>query len=114
MKNKIIIALFLASLSSIAFGQATTLADVANALIPQVADTSMLFSAIAYVCGIGLTIKGVLKLKEFNETKGRDVKMQTPIMLIIAGAMLLALPSFINIGVTTFGFDKGGQQTFKY
>lgn len=114
IKNLGILA-FLMILSSSVFAQAETVADIANGLIPQFGNgVAPLLESLSYIFGICLGIKGVLKLKEHNETKGQQVKIHTPIILLVAAAMFLSLPKLIDTGISTFGFDKGGQQTFKF
>jgi Ca2+/Na+ antiporter len=113
MKYYILTALMLISTNALA--QSTTLEDVANGLIPQLGNgVGPLLGALSYIFGIAMGVKGAIKLKEHNESKGQQVKLQTPIMFLLASAMFLALPAFINIGISTLGFDKGGEQTFKF
>lgn len=114
--NKVISTIVMMVIANVAFGQtATTLADIANGLIPQFKEgLGPLLGACSYIFGVWLGFKGVLKLKEYNETKGQQVKLQVPIILIVAATMFLALPQFINIGITTFGFDSAKQSTFKF
>lgn len=66
-------------------------------------------SAIAYLAGIGFGIKAALKLKEWNDSKGREVTLtQALIPLVIAG-MLLGLPSILKVAKdTTTGSGTGG------
>lgn len=108
------IMLVLSLVSTQAFAAADTVADIADALIPQLGGgVAPLLEALSYIFGIALGIKGILKLKEHNETKGQ-IGLSAPIFLLIAAAMFLSLPRLINVGISTFGFDKGGQQTFKF
>lgn len=95
---------------------ATTIADIANNLIPQLRTEGGVvdaLAAISYLSGIGLAIKGVLKLKEHNETKGQ-VGLSAPIFLLVAASMFMALPSFLNTGVNTFGFNRAAEKGFNY
>jgi hypothetical protein len=117
IKNKLLPLSFivLGGLLQVAYAQeATTLADVANALIPEIHSVAPVLAALSYVAGIRSGIKSALKFKEYNETKGQQVKLTVPVVLFVASALFLALPTVINTGITTLGFDKGGQQTFKY
>lgn len=90
-----------------------TIADIANGFVNQFDGIYGVLGAVAYITGIGFGIKGIMKLKESNESKGQ-VKLSTAIVHLIAAAILLALPTSINIGIEALGFDKGGQSTFKY
>lgn len=92
---------------------AQTIATVANGLIPQVSNIGPALAAFSYVCGIVLGIKGILKFKENNESKGQ-VKMGIPIVLCIASALFLSLPKFMNVGIETIGFDRAPQSQFKF
>jgi hypothetical protein len=95
---------------------ATTIADIANNLIPQLRTEGGvvdLLAAISYLSGIGLGIKGILKLKEHSESKGQ-IGLSTPIFLLVAASMFMALPSFLNTGVSTFGFNKAAERGFNY
>lgn len=115
MKSKIIIGVALLILTGTAFGQATTVGEIADALIPQFKQgVAPMLSALSYIFGLFLGVRSIFKLKEYNETKGQQVKLHVPIVLLIAAAMFFSLPKLINVGITTFGFDKGGQSTFKF
>lgn len=109
MNKKIVFIALLLSACFPTYSQ--TVETVVNGLIPQVKGLETLIGAICYVSGIALGIKAILKFKEHNESKGQ-VKLSVPIIFFIASAMLLALPTFVSVGVEAFGFDTAGQ--FKY
>ena len=113
---KIITASLLLLLSTQTFAAtASTIADIANGLIPQLSGVGGLLEGMCYLFGIGLGIKGILKLKEYNETKGQQIGISSPLWILFAAALFLALPRTITIGINTFGFDQAGQATnFKY
>ena len=95
---------------------AQTVADVGEKLIEMVKESYKLFYAISYIIGLVLSIMGILKLKESNESRGQT-KLAVPIFMLIGGALFIGLPSFVNMGIETFGFDKAGGnggQVFKY
>ena len=77
-----------------------------KAQLPGVSDV---LSAVAYVSGIGFGIKGALKLKEHNESKGQ-VPLSAPITLFIVAGMLLALPTMLSIS-TEAVFGGGNTKT---
>lgn len=83
---------------------AKTLANVADCVFPQVLNLQILISAFAYLGGIALGIKGILKLKEHNDKKGQ-MSIGIPIAMITAAALLLALPTAVNFGMITLGID---------
>ena len=110
--KKIVLLCFL--ISGLNIANATTVADVANGLVPQLGNgVAPMLEALSYIFGIVLGIKGVLKLKEVNETRGQT-KIHTAIVFLIAAALFLSLPKLIDVGIGTFGFDQGGQSTFKF
>lgn len=90
---------------------AQTVADVADAMIPQISNITPVIGIISYLCGIGFGIKAALKLKEVNESKGQ-VKLSAAIILVVAAALFLALPTFVNTGIEFMGFNTADQ--FKY
>lgn len=109
------ILLLVLSSQALAASQAQTIADIANGLIPQLSEVGGLLEALCYIFGVALGIKGILKLKEYNETKGQQIGISSPLWILFAAALFLALPRTITIGMGTFGFDKAGQTTnFKY
>lgn len=85
-------------------GMAKTVAEISGCVFPQVANLQILISAIAYLGGITLGIKGILKLKEHNDKKGQ-MSIGIPIAMITAAALLLALPTAVNFGMITLGID---------
>jgi len=99
--------------SSVFAGTSATVATIADGLVAQLQPGPNLMAAIAYVSGIVLGIKGVLKLKEHNESKGQ-VKLIIPIVLLLSAFLLLALPSALKSGIETFGFDQADQKNFTY
>lgn len=85
--------------------QAATIAKIVDCVVPQLVSLQGLIMAIVYLGGISLGIKGVLKLKEVNEKKGQ-VSIVVPICIIAAAALLLALPTMVNLGMATLGIDN--------
>lgn len=115
----VFVGLMLFALSANAQGVPSnmTVGDVAVAIKGQLPGVLNVMEAIAYIGGLGLGFKGILKLKENNESKGQ-VKLATPILMIIASVILLALPTAINTGVIGLGLNTGtnpqGQGQFTY
>ena len=108
MKKYLLLATLLAILMP---SHAQTVKDVAEGLIPQIKNVAPVMYIISYLAGVTFGIKGALKLKEASESRGQ-VKITGAIIYVIAAALFLALPTFINTGVEFMGFDTGGQ--FKY
>ena len=113
LKNITYILLLLTITSNAAYAQ--TLESVVNSFLDNqyLNNIGALMEAVSYVAGIFFLIKCVLKLKEHNESKGQ-VKFFIPVLYFVAAACFLALPTFVNTGIETFGFDQGGQSTFKF
>lgn len=100
------LSLFISSKAFADCGTASTVEDVSNCVYNNLTNVPALLGSFSYVIGIALGIKAVLKLKEHNETKGQT-KLHIPIVLILASAFFLALPSLLKVGVHTFGFGSG-------
>lgn len=113
MKNKILLIILTFFTSSISYAQSCqTLDCVANALIPQVEGVFGALMILSYIFGLVFGIKGVLKLKDWNESKGQQTKLSVPIIMLVAAACFITLPSFINLGVETLSLDKAGAKKF--
>ena len=93
--------------------EAQTVATVANTILGQIKSIPQTIGAISYVCGVFFGVMSAIKLKEHNESKGQ-VKLTAPIIYIIVSVLLLALPTFMNVGMETFGYDKASEATTKY
>jgi hypothetical protein len=66
----------------------------------QFAAGTNLISSIAYIAGIGFAFKGILKLKEHNESKGQ-VPLSNAIFLFLAAGCCLGLPTIVSASATT-------------
>ncbi len=108
--KKIIFFLFLFTSAS-AFSQ--TVADVVNGMIPQVNGIEGVLSIICYISGVGLGIKGLIKLKEVNESRGQ-LKLITPVLLLAAAGLLLALPTLLSVGTSFMGLEDGNNTGSQY
>jgi len=84
---------------------ASTVEAIAYNILSQIKSIPDLLVALAYVSGIALGIKGILKFKENNETKGQ-VKLTIPIILMVSSALLLALPTLLNVGTESAGYKS--------
>lgn len=74
---------------------------------PSLIKVEYLLTSVAYLVGIALVFKGVMALKQVGEHKSQMSQHHTlkePIWLIFSGAMLLYLPTGLNIMLqTVFG-----------
>ncbi len=104
MKKKILLLISLLPMVALAATD-KTVASIANSVSGNLPGLEELMVSMSYIFGIVLGIKGILKLKEHNESKGQ-VKLVVPIVLVIAAALFLALPSTIETGKKTLGFGS--------
>lgn len=64
-----------------------------------------LVTSIAFVLGFVLIIRGIIKLKHFGESRtmmSEEHSIMVPITYIAIGAMLIYLPSTVQVGMSTF------------
>lgn len=74
----------------------------------QVPSLMRLVTAIAYVLGMYFIIHGIIKLKHAGEMRtmmSREHSLMAPIVMLSIGAMLLYLPSSVQVGMSTFWTD---------
>jgi intracellular multiplication protein IcmC len=99
------------SYGSAAFAQATTSLpniDAAQMLVNlsnSVGSLMQLTTAISYVLGMFLVIKGIFALKEYGEHRthgsSQQGSLKTALMLLLAGSLLIFLPSSVQTGTST-------------
>ncbi len=82
----------------------TTIETIVNNLFSsgQLFSIAGIMQAVAYLSGIGLGIKGILKLQDWSESKGKQTKLSVPLMYIVCSGMLLGLPTMVQVGAETF------------
>lgn len=97
----------------VAFATGATVADIADTVVAEIAGIPDIIAAISYLIGVVCGIKALLKFKEHNESKGQ-VKISTGIILIVASAFFLGMPVLVKMGYETMGYQKAGQNIFKY
>jgi uncharacterized membrane protein HdeD (DUF308 family) len=79
----------------------TMLASLQNA-IPNL---TRLVTAIAYVMGIFMVIKGIMELKHAGEMRtqmSHEHHLTKPLLMITMGTLLIYLPSSVQMGMSTF------------
>ncbi len=115
MKKELLAFALLTLLSTSVFAASTdaTVETIANTIIREIDGMPDFLSAFSYVAGVALGIKALLKFKEHNESKGQ-VKMSIPIILIVASALFLGLPTVLRIGIDTAGYQEVQGAKFKY
>ena len=95
------------SLISASQSKAGGLTDVSTQLQTQLGSLPQLFTSASYVMGVGFTIAGLFKLKEYvdDPTSGN---MKNALIRLALGAMLILLPFVINTSAETAGgADEG-------
>lgn len=64
-----------------------------------------LVTALSYVLGMSLVVKGVLELKQYGEQRtmmSSQHSLKGPIIFLVAGTILLYLPSSVWVSLSTF------------
>lgn len=78
--------------------EAACIADLVPGWVNQLKNVAQILAIISYVVGVFFLIKAIMKIKEHTETKGQ-VKISVPIFHFAASALLLSLPSIMELGV---------------
>lgn len=84
-----------------------------KAVSDSIQGVPQLLGYVAYIVGVVFGIRGALKLKEWNETKGQ-VPLSTPIISLVIAALCIALPTLLSSGAETVfgsGSKKAGSLT---
>jgi hypothetical protein len=81
--------------------------DVGEALEGQTLASFGLMHGVAIVLGIGFTIAGLIKLKDWAEDSSRN-PLQSALVRLAVGACLVALPWIINISKESLGTPTEG------
>ncbi len=63
-----------------------------------------LFSSISYLTGIGFTIMGLIKMRDYVDNQSQN-HMKDALARLGIGAALIALPFAINVAIDTIGGD---------
>lgn len=79
-----------------------TMIDNFTTTVPQL---MRLITAFAYVAGFYMVFQGILKLKQYGESRtmmSSQHELKGPMIYIMVGAALIYLPSSVRVGLTTF------------
>jgi intracellular multiplication protein IcmC len=71
----------------------------------QVPDLMRLVTALTYVMGFYFIFYGILKLKQYGESRtmmSHEHSLKGPLILLTIGAMLLYFPTTVQMGLSTF------------
>lgn len=81
------------------------LATMLGNLSKTIPDLMRLVTALGYVVGFFLVIKGVIEFKHFGESRqmmSKEHGVMKPISYLFIGAALIYLPSTVQTGISTF------------
>lgn len=79
--------------------------DMINRISEQIPNLMQMVTAIAYVMGMFMIYIALLKFKRFGEMRtmmSMQHHLSEPVTYLFAGAMLLYLPSSVQVGMSTF------------
>ncbi len=79
--------------------------DMLRNFATDVPSLMRLATALAYVVGMYFILIGIVKLKHAGESRtmtSQEHAMTEPMMYLIAGALLLYLPTSVQVGLSTF------------
>lgn len=71
----------------------------------QLPALTRMVTAIAYVTGLYFVVWGIFKLKQYGESRtmmSGQHHLKEPMVFLIVGALLLYLPSSVQVGMSTF------------
>ena len=86
--------------------------EVAQNVQGQVGEFADLLGAAAFLVGIGLVVFGIFTLyKHSKNPQDPSSKLSTAVMLIVAGGMMIAVPTVAGVGVQSLFGD--GANTVK-
>lgn len=81
---------------------AQTIIENISKQIPQL---MQMITAIAYVVGMYMMIQGLIRMKHLGESRtmmSQEHSLKGPLVYFACGAMLLYLPSSVQVGMSTF------------
>ncbi|TAK74365.1 MAG: hypothetical protein EPO11_07015 [Gammaproteobacteria bacterium] len=77
-------------------------------LAAQIPQLMSMVTAIAYVLGFYMVIMGIVGLKHAGEMRSmmsQEHSLKGPVILLAIGALLIYLPTSVNVGMSTFWTD---------
>lgn len=99
------ILLFSFLISNIAYADTPTLAQVLKNIAGTTESLMRLVTALTYVMGFFLVVRGVMSLKQYGESRTMMTsqhELTGPMAKLFAGAALIYLPNSVNVGISTF------------
>ncbi|WP_019215449.1 hypothetical protein [Legionella tunisiensis] len=85
------------------FSQGLTLGEMSDSITQNFESLERLIGAAAYIAGLAFSVCAIMKFKQHKDNPMR-IPIGTPISLVFIGAILLFLPSLLEIiEATMFG-----------
>ena len=91
---------------SLAAGNGTTLATLAQNVTKTYSSFVYLITGGAYVVGFALAMVGILKLKAHKDNP-TQIPISTGFALLFVGSALVFLPTLLGVGISTIFGDIG-------
>lgn len=82
--------------------------DMITNIATQLPQLMRFVTAFAYVMGMYLIFGAILKLKQFGESRtmmSQSHELKGPLFMLVAGGLLLYLPTSVQVGLSTFWAD---------
>jgi intracellular multiplication protein IcmC len=79
--------------------------DMLKNIFKQIPYLMRLVTAVSYVMGMYFIFVGIFKLKQYGESRtmmSQDHQLKGPLIFITVGAMLLYLPTSVQVGMSSF------------
>lgn len=79
--------------------------DMITNIAAQIPSLMRFVTALAYVMGMYMIFYGIMKLKQYGESRtmmSQSHELKGPIILLVVGALLLYLPTSVQVGLSTF------------
>ena len=111
MRHAVTVAAGLTLLPAAASAQVSTFGDMADTVGVQGGQVADLLGVAAFLLGILLSITGLLKFRQNSQNPNDpNAKVSTAFILVFVGAAMVAIPTLLGVGVTSF-FGEGAQTT---
>ncbi|HEU5282024.1 MAG TPA: hypothetical protein VFU82_08615 [Gammaproteobacteria bacterium] len=82
--------------------------DMITNIATQLPQLMRFVTAFAYVMGMYLIFGAIMKLKQFGESRtmmSQSHELKGPLFMLVAGSLLLYLPTSVQVGLSTFWAD---------
>lgn len=82
-----------------------TAQEMLKNIVSQLPQVMKMITAMAYVMGFYFIFYGIMKLKQYGEARtqmSQSHELKGPLIFMMVGALLIYLPSSVEIGMSTF------------